>query len=100
MEVKYRIMLNDTSIDQNRLRRPTLHQFDAAFQSRYYSKLYIGNATGLIPLEYAFSFMVEGGCRTPEDIKLMENALCEVWGNNDSKFLKLFSSIFFNQLNI
>ena len=94
MEVKYRLVLNDTSIDQNTLRRPTLHQFDAAFQSRYYSKLYHGNATGLIPLEYAFSFMVEGGCRTPEDIKLMEDALCEVWGNNDSKLLKFLNRIY------
>ena len=84
MEVKYRITLNDTTVNPSNLRRPSLHQFDAAFQSRYYSKLYHGNATGLIPLEFAFSFMVEGGCKTPEELKLMENALCEVWGNNDS----------------
>lgn len=90
MEIKYRIMLNDTTIDHTKLRRPSLHQFDAAFQSRYHSRLYHGNATGLVPLEYSFSFMLEGSCRTPEDIEIMQKALCDVWATNSSKLTEYF----------
>ena len=91
MEVKYRIMLNDTTVDKSKLRQPSPHQFDAAFQSRYHSKLYHGNTTGLVPLEYGFSFMVEGACRTPEEIKIMESALCGVWATNTSKRWTFFN---------
>ena len=85
MEVKYRIMLNDTTVDQSKLRRPSLHELDAAFQSRYYSKLYHGNTTMLIPLEYSFSFMVQGSCQTAEKIDTIQAALCDAWETNSSK---------------
>ena len=85
IEVKFRIMLNDTTVDQTKLRRPSLHQYDAAFQSYYYSEIYHGDVTVLVPLEYSFTFMVKGSCQTPEEIKLMQNALCDVWASNSSK---------------
>ena len=91
--------------DPSTVYQPSIMQLNIALRKVYNTRMYGGATDALLELRLAHSLMVVGARPTPSRLRLLENALCEVFETNSSKFANKFyweisftGKLFFRQM--